>query len=244
MVLEHQDDHFLLGVFGPNCSSGMSATKVPERWNNSWENNLKLAQMLDDGGFDFILPVARWVGHGGETNFQSNTLECATWAAGLAALTKNINLVVTSHTTVNHPVAVAKQIATIDAISKGRVALNIVAGWNKREYDALGLDLPASHEQRYAFAQEYCQIIRALWTRTEAFDWDGQFWKLKDVLAEPRPPKQPTVLNAAGSGEGREFAVRNADMLFTLVFDPEKSRKEIADLKAKAAEVGRTVNVL
>ena len=59
-----ENDHFLLGIFGPNCSSGMSVTKIPERWNNSWENNVKLAHMLEDAGIDFILPVARWIGHG------------------------------------------------------------------------------------------------------------------------------------------------------------------------------------
>jgi hypothetical protein len=48
-----EKDHFLLGIFGPNCSSGMSVTKIPERWNNSWENNLKLAHMLEDAGVDF-----------------------------------------------------------------------------------------------------------------------------------------------------------------------------------------------
>lgn len=82
--------HFVLGVFGPNCSSGMAVTKIPERWDNSWENNLRLARMLEDAGIEFMLPVARWVGHGGETNFQSNVLECFTWAAGLAASTMNV----------------------------------------------------------------------------------------------------------------------------------------------------------
>jgi len=135
-------------------------------------------------------------------------------------------------------------IATIDQISQSRVALNIVAGWNKPEYDALGLDLPASHEERYGFAQEWCQIVRALWTKTEAFDWDGKFWKLKNVLGMPRPAKMPSVLNAAGSGEGRDFATRNADLLFTIVFDPKKSKGEIEELKAKAREIGREVAVL
>ena len=169
-LFESANDNFLLGVFGPNCSSGMSVTKVPERWNNSWSNNLTLARMLDDAGIDFILPVARWVGHGGETNFEGNSLETFTWAAGLVALTKIITLVVTSHTTVHNPVAAAKMLSTIDQIAPGRVALNIVAGWNKPEYDALGLVLPATHEERYGFAQEWCQIVRALWNRKEAFD--------------------------------------------------------------------------
>ena len=52
-------DRFRLGTFSTNCSSGMTPTKVPERWVNSWDNNLKLAQMLDDAGIDFMLPIAR-----------------------------------------------------------------------------------------------------------------------------------------------------------------------------------------
>jgi alkanesulfonate monooxygenase SsuD/methylene tetrahydromethanopterin reductase-like flavin-dependent oxidoreductase (luciferase family) len=135
-------------------------------------------------------------------------------------------------------------IATIDQISQSRVVLNIVAGWNKPEYDTLGLDLPASHEERYGFAQEWCQIVRPLWAKTEAFDWDGKFWKLKNVLGMPRPAKMPTVLNAAGSGEGKDFATRNADLLFTIVFDPQKSKGEIEDLKVRARKNGREVAVL
>lgn len=135
-------------------------------------------------------------------------------------------------------------ISTIDQISNSRIALNIVAGWNKPEYDALGMVLPATHEQRYGFAQEWCQIVRALWTKTEAFDWDGQFWKLKNVLGMPKPKVMPTVLNAAGSGEGKDFAAQNADLLFTVVFSPQKSKGEIAELKAKAKENGREVAVL
>ncbi len=133
---------FLLGTFASNCSGGMSVTKVPERWDNSWNNNLKLARLLDDAGIDFMLPIARWIGYGGETNFHGNVLETMTWAAGLLASTRNINVFATIHTAANHPAVVAKQIATIDQISNGRVGLNIVAGWNQPEYEALGLNLP------------------------------------------------------------------------------------------------------
>jgi len=59
-----------LGIFSPNCSSGMAVTKVPERWDASWENNLRLAQMADDAGIEFLLPIARWKGYGGETDFE------------------------------------------------------------------------------------------------------------------------------------------------------------------------------
>src|SRR5215470_17432293 len=90
-----QSGHFLLGTFASNCSSGMSVTQVPERWNNSWANNLKLARLLDEAGIDFMLPIARWIGYGGETNFHSGVLETITWAAGLLAQTKNINIIAT-----------------------------------------------------------------------------------------------------------------------------------------------------
>jgi hypothetical protein len=53
---------FKIGVFGANCSSGRSATKVPERWSASWPDCLKLARMADAAGIDFMLPIGRWKG--------------------------------------------------------------------------------------------------------------------------------------------------------------------------------------
>jgi FMNH2-dependent dimethyl sulfone monooxygenase len=239
-----REGQFVLGTFASNCSSGMSVTKIPERWNNSWENNLRLGKLLDDAGIEFMLPIARWIGYGGETNFHGGVLETMTWATGLLANTKDLNVFATIHVAANHPVVVAKQIATIDQISSSRIGLNIVAGWNKPEYDALGLDLPAGHTERYAYAQEWFDVIKALWSREQAFDWDGAHFKLKNVLGDPRPARKVPILNAAGSGEGREFAVRNADFLFTPAIDLDRSKEEIAALKQQGRDVGRNVGVL
>jgi len=145
---------FKLGTFSTNCSSGMTPTKAKERWVNSWDNNLALAKLLDAAGIDFMLPIARWIGYGGATDFHGGVLETMTWAAGLLASTKDISVFATIHATANHPVVVAKQLATIDQIGHGRAGLNIVAGWNKPEYEALGLTLPDDHETRYGYAQE------------------------------------------------------------------------------------------
>ncbi len=237
-------DNFLLGTFASNCSGGMSVTKIPERWEASWANNLKLAELLDDAGIDFMLPIARWIGYGGETNFHGGVLETITWAAGLLARTKNITVFATTHTAANHPVVVAKQLATIDQISNGRIGLNIVAGWNKPEYEALGLTLPDDHETRYGYAQEWYDIVRTLWTSEEPFDWDGKYFKLKNVLGDPRPGRPMLILNAAGSDQGRRFAIRNADFLFTPAIDLERSRDEIAALKELGRQAGRNVDVL
>src|SRR6476619_6433742 len=90
-----QKDRFLLGTFSSNCSSGLTVTKVEERWVNSWENNLKLAKMLDEAGIDFMLPIARWIGYGGETDFHGSVLETMTWATALLAQTKQITVFAT-----------------------------------------------------------------------------------------------------------------------------------------------------
>ncbi len=238
-------NHFKLGTFATNCSGGMSVTKVAERWSGNWADNLRLAQMLDEAGIDFMLPIARWIGYGGETDFHGRVLETMTWAAALLASTRNITVFATIHTAANHPVVVAKQIATIDEISNGRAGRNIVAGWNEPEYRALGLSLPEDHVSRYGYAQEWFDIIRALWDREGPFDWDGTHFQLTGTYGNPRPLGGRTpILNAAGSGEGREFAIRNADFLFTPTIDIDRSREEVADLQAKAKAMDSTVEVL
>jgi alkanesulfonate monooxygenase SsuD/methylene tetrahydromethanopterin reductase-like flavin-dependent oxidoreductase (luciferase family) len=237
---------FVLGTFASNCSGGMTVTKLPERWAATWENNEKLGILLDDAGIDFMLPIARWVGYGGETDFHGSVLETMTWATGLLAKTKRITVFATMHVTANHPVVVAKQMATADAISRGRAGLNIVAGWNKPEYEALGLDLPKDHERRYRYAQEWFDLVQKIWTTNGKFDFNGEFFKVKDCYGEPKPwhGERPAIINAAGSGEGRNFAVRNADFLFTPAIDLTRSKAEIGELKDQAKSVGRAVDVL
>ena len=237
---------FVLGTFASNCSGGMTVTKLPERWGATWENNEKLAHLLDDAGIDFMLPIARWIGYGGETDFHGAVLETMTWAAGLLAKTKNITVFATMHVTANHPVVVAKQIATVDEISRGRAGLNIVAGWNKPEYDALGLELPTDHETRYRYAQEWFALVQKIWSTNGKFDWEGEFFKVKDCYGNPKPwrGERPPIINAAGSGEGRNFAVRNADFLFTPAIDLSRSTPEIGELKDNAKAAGRSIEVL
>jgi dimethylsulfone monooxygenase len=129
-----------LGIFSPNCSSGMAVTKVPERWDASWENNLKLAQMADEAGIEFLLPIARWKGYGGETDFEGTTFETITWACGLLAKTKNLTVFGTVHAPLVQPIFAAKQMVTVSHVSEGRFGLNIVCGWNQDEFEMFGIE--------------------------------------------------------------------------------------------------------
>src|SRR3546814_2227567 len=117
------------------------------------------------------------------------------------------------HTVATHPLVLARQIATIDESGRGRAGLNIVAGWNDPEYRALGLRLPKDHETRYAYAQEWFEIVERLWSSSKPFDYNGKFFQLEGAYCDPRPVHgRPLIINAAGSSQGREFALRNADM--------------------------------
>ena len=239
------NDEFKLGLFAANCSGGLAVSKIPERWDNSWDNNLRMAQKADAAGFDFLLPIARWIGYGGETDFQGSVLETITWATGLLAHTRRINVFATVHTSFNHPVVVAKQLATMDHIGNGRAGLNLVAGWNQPEYEALGGQLPEDHETRYRLAHEWLDIMQRLWREKEPFEYQGEFWQLARTYSEPKPVSDSLpIINAAGSQQGREFAARNANFLFTTVLSLDKTRDEISALQQQAQANGRSISAM
>src|SRR5262249_49903773 len=87
----HAGNRFKLGLFGLNCSSGLTMTKAPERWDGSWENNVKATQLAEAAGLEFVLPVARWHGYRGETDAIGMSHETITWATGLLAATRSIS---------------------------------------------------------------------------------------------------------------------------------------------------------
>ena len=212
---------FKLGLFSPNCSSGLAVTTVDERWSGSWDDNLALAKLADEVGIDWLLPIARWIGYGGSTNFHEGVLDPITWAAGLLANTERITVFSTVHTAFNHPIVVAKQLATLDHIGHGRAGINVVAGWNKPEYDTMGVELPQDHDSRYALAQEWLDVIQRIWTEQERFDHDGRFFQLQHVEGMPKPYEgMVPILNAGASPQGQDYAARNADYLFTTFADP------------------------
>src|SRR2546430_16346485 len=92
-----------LGLFGANCSSGRAVTMVPERWSGSWPDCVALAKMADEAGIEFMLPIGRWKGYGGVTDYQGETFETVTWAAGLLASTQRLVAVRPGHAALTPP---------------------------------------------------------------------------------------------------------------------------------------------
>jgi dimethylsulfone monooxygenase len=73
-------NRFKLAIFRANCSSGRAATTVPERWQNTFADNIRLAQMADTAGIECMVPIGRWKGYGGATDCEGSTFETITWA--------------------------------------------------------------------------------------------------------------------------------------------------------------------
>jgi dimethylsulfone monooxygenase len=240
----YSSNRLQIGLFGPNCSSGRAVTTVPERWSGSWPDNLKLARMADEAGIDFLLPIARWKGYGGDTDYQGATLETLTWASGLLASTKRITVFGTVHAPLFNPVIAAKECVTADHIGNGRFGLNLVVGWNEGEFEMFGVE-QREHEKRYEYAQEWIDAVKLTWSPKSDFDFEGQYLKLKGIRAKPKPVggSRPLIMNAGASATGRAFAVRNCDAFFLQASrtSSEETAASIKQAKDLAREHGREI---
>ena len=129
----YNDRKLKLGTFGQNLDRGCAATTIDGVLQINWPNTLTIAKLADEMEFEALVPVGRWKGFGGVTNFNGPGFECFSWAAGIGASTQNSAVFATSHVLTVHPIMAAKQGACIDHITGGRFALNVVTGWNRPE---------------------------------------------------------------------------------------------------------------
>lgn len=93
----YNDQKLKLGVFAVNCSNGVNISHAPTTYKVTWEHTSDIVKRADAMGFELALPVARWRGFGGTTDFNGESFETYTWAAGLAQATRNIMVAATSH---------------------------------------------------------------------------------------------------------------------------------------------------
>jgi alkanesulfonate monooxygenase SsuD/methylene tetrahydromethanopterin reductase-like flavin-dependent oxidoreductase (luciferase family) len=236
-----------LGTFCTNTVPNM--TFVPEMRLPTWENTLACARLADDAGLEAIVPIARWKGYlDDKADHASNIVfETFTWAAGMAAATRYSAIFATSHAPTMHPMLVAKESATIDAISGGRFALNVVGGWNRREFDMFGIEL-LEHDQRYVYLEEWLQLLRRLWTSGDEFDYQSKNFRMKKALSRPHPlqPGGVPVMNAALSPTGMRFSAKYSDigLISPQGATPEEWRPQIENYKKMAREeFGRDIQL-
>jgi len=243
----YNDNRLKLGTFCSNLSGGCAISTIDGTLKADWPSTLELARTADRMGFEALVPVGRWHGFGGVTNFNGAGFESYTWAAGIGAATTKAGIFATSHVPTIHPVMAAKQGMTIDHITGGRFSLNIVTGWHKNEIEMFGGDL-ASHDTRYDMAEEWLHVIKRLWTEEEAFDHEGKYYNIRKGWAQPKPIQKPypVIMNAGGSERGRHYAAKNCDVAFVVMdsHDPEKCRAAVDRYRNLAREeYGREIQV-
>lgn len=226
-------NRFKLGVFGANCSGGLSLLK--ERWTGRWEDNVGVAKLADEAGIECLVPLQRWKGYGGASNVNANCLDSIAWACGLLSRTRHISIFATVHATLLHPVFAAKQLATADLIGGGRFGINLVPGSNAAEFRMFGQEID-EHADRYAMAQEWWDVIRRIWSVEDEFNFEGRYFRLQGVIGRPSPfgGAIPPMMNAGASPIGRDFAIRNSDMHYDWCQSPEDSRERIQQSKTNA----------
>ncbi|MFT5446597.1 MAG: FMNH2-dependent dimethyl sulfone monooxygenase [Gammaproteobacteria bacterium] len=231
-----------LGVMAFNCSHGSTVTLDDSAWPMNWADNQRLAQMADAAGFEALLPVGRWKGYGGKTNFNHRSFESFTWAAAIGASTRHCAVLATVHAPLVHPITAAKQAATIDHVTGGRFVMNLVCGWNRPEFEMFGVPWH-EHDRRYEYAAEWLALVRRLWSAEEEFDFDGEFFQGKALWSQPKPLQSPVpLMNAGSSTVGQAFSAKNCDMNFVMLKqqNEEADQRQISVLKSMALENGRT----
>ncbi|CCE83560.1 Piso0_004140 [Millerozyma farinosa CBS 7064] len=177
----------------------------------------------------------------------------------MAAVTKNLSFGVTFSTISEAPYHLSRRLATLDHLTNGRVGWNVVSSYLDSAARNLldGQDLPP-HDERYDRAEEYIQVVYQLllssW-RDDAvkldrekgmysdpdlirqINFEGKFFKVPGPgINDPTPQRLPVILQAGTSSKGKEFAAKNAEVVFITTFTPESLKEKIADIKKIAKE--------
>jgi FMN-dependent oxidoreductase (nitrilotriacetate monooxygenase family) len=220
-----------------------------------------LAQRAEAGLFDSIF-LADQLALGNDASQAARTwLEPVTVLAAVAVATRRIGLIATCSTTYTEPFNLARQFGSLDHISNGRVGWNIVTSWLATAADNFGGAGQLSHADRYARAEEYMAVVKALWDswaedavvddraggryakpdRIRPIDHKGTYYQVAGPLNLPRTPQgRPVFVQAGSSDTGRQFAARHAEAVFTAHLEKETAQAFYADLKSLIAAEGRS----
>ncbi len=231
----------------------------------------QIAQVLERGKFDLLFFADRLavsdcyggdfqtgVKYGDQDAFRLDPLPILSM---MAASTQQIGLGATRSTTYFHPYHLARSFATLDHLSGGRAAWNVVTSVNDGEAQNFGLSEHLEHDQRYERADEFLELTLKLWRswQAEALLFDrqagiladpeqveyvhhkGRWFESRGPLNVPRSPQgHPVIIQAGSSGRGKAFAIRWAEVIFTIQPSLELAQKFYAEIKAGLVACGRS----
>ncbi|MCD2198651.1 LLM class flavin-dependent oxidoreductase [Halobacterium sp. KA-4] len=179
----------------------------------------------------------------------------------MAEVTDNLGFAITKSTSYNHPYQLAREFSTLDHVTDGRVAFNIVTSYLESAADNLGYDDRMDHDERYDRADEFMDVLYALFEdswdddavvhdrdsgvytdpeKVSAIDYEGDYFDVPGPHgAEPSPQRTPVLYQAGSSDRGREFAAEHAEAVFVSQPSVEAVEDYVADLRERAASHGR-----
>jgi FMN-dependent oxidoreductase (nitrilotriacetate monooxygenase family) len=187
-------------------------------------------------------------------------LEPMTLLPALAMVTKHVGLATTASTTYNEPYNLARKFATLDLISNGRAAWNVVASWSEHEAQNFGLETTLDYDTRYARSAEFVEVVKGLWDSWEdgalrldkdagiyfddakmhVLDHHGRFFKVRGPLnVAGMPQGHPVIVQAGASDQGRELGAATAEVIYAIHNSLERAQSYYADVKGRMAKYGR-----
>lgn len=223
----------------PNVSGGLVVSTIEQRTHWGIDYNRKLAQLAEQAGFDYALTQIRFTaGYGAEYQHES-----VAFSHALLAATERLKVIAAILPGPWNPALAAKQLATIDQLTNGRVAINLVSGWFKGEFHGIG-EPWLDHDERYRRSEEFIRALKGIWTQ-DNFSFAGDFYRFRNYTLKPKPLQQPhpEIFQGGSSRAARDMAARVSDWYFTNGNTPEGIRAQVEDLRAKAAANGHTIKV-
>jgi FMN-dependent oxidoreductase (nitrilotriacetate monooxygenase family) len=229
--------------------------------NCSWPVAMQGAQIAERGKFDlFFISDSVAMDRNDHPSFMTR-LEPTTLIAALSTVTRYVGLGATTSTSFSEPFNVARTFATLQHLSGGRAAWNIVTTSRTTAALNFGKDRLADHDLRYEIANEFVDVVTGLWntwdegaviidkatgqylddSKVHALDHKGRFFSVKGPLNIERSPHgHPLIIQAGGSTPGQELSARTANIVFSVVNGDKVSAKAAYDsLKARVIKHGR-----
>ncbi|NMI00766.1 dimethylsulfone monooxygenase SfnG [Pseudonocardia acidicola] len=240
MAADQRSEPLKFAYWVPNVSGGLVTSTIEQRTGWDYEYNKKLAQLAENNGFEYALSQVRYMAsYSAEYQHESTSFSLA-----LLLATERLKVIAAVHPGLWHPVVLAKFGATADHLSNGRFAVNVVSGWFKGEFKALG-EPWLEHDERYARSAEFIDALRAIWTEDNV-ERAGDFYRIRDYSLKPKPlntPQRPNpeIFQGGNSTAARAMAGRVSDWYFSNGKDFDGISEQIADVNASAAQHGRTV---
>ena len=259
-----------LGAFVHETGQHVAAWRHPEAHYHSgvrFADMVETAQLAERGRMDFLfLADSAAVDLEGSPDARGRMgkvvkFEPMTILSALAAVTKNLGFVATSTTTFNEPYTLARQFASLDAISGGRSGWNLVTSNNEQDALNYSREQHMSHGDRYERAIEFAEVVQGLWdswdddafirdkesgvfydtTKMHVLNHKGKHFQVRGPLnVAPSPQGRPILVQAGASGTGRDVAARLAEIVFTAQTTFDQAKEFYADVHARLPRFGRT----